>query len=324
MLFITPLRRAVRRHFGFSRTETNGFAVLLLLLLALLAAPLLLRPALPRYHSAQDRRALNQLTAELAAQRPAARRYPPRQSRYPAVPQVALAPFDPNTLDEAGWQARGLPHFLARRLVRYREVIGGFRAKEQVRKAYGLSPEQYARLAPYLQLPETLPARSDQPYTSRYPRRDSARREWPKSRFVSKPRNLQPFDLNVADTTQLMQIRGVGRRLAARLVDYRERLGGFTSPGQAAEIYVLRDAPDLVDSLRKYTFVRAGYQPAPLNVNGGAFEELCQHPYLGKRLARVLVAYRAQHGPFREPADLRQIRIIDDETYQKLLPYLRF
>ncbi|WP_460676316.1 ComEA family DNA-binding protein [Hymenobacter coalescens] len=321
----------MRRHFGFSRAETNGFALLLILLLALLAAPLLLRPALPAYNPANDRRELEQVAAELAAARPAnlpRRTYTRPAGAYTRVARIPLSPFDPNRVDETGWQARGLPHFLAKRLVKYRDAIGGFRAKEQLRKAYGLHDSTYQRLAPYLQLPEHLPAAEKTAYASRYPERGSsaegAATQPGNSRFPRKPRNLQPFDLNAADTTQLMQIRGFGRKLSMRVVEYRERLGGFVSVAQTAEIYSLRDAPDLVDSLRKYTFVAPGYQPAPLNVNDGEFGVISQHPYLGKRLARVVLAYRQQHGPFRQPADLRQIRVLDEETYQKLLPYLRF
>jgi DNA uptake protein ComE-like DNA-binding protein len=334
MSVLASLRRFVRRHFGFSRSETNGFAVLLLVLLALLAAPVLLRPALPRYNPAADRQQLEAVAAELTAARPAETTRPRyaksnRRPAYARVARIPLTPFDPNTVDETGWQARGLPRFLATRLVKYRTAIGGFRAKEQLRKAYGLDDTTYQRLAPYLLLPEQLPAREPKAYASRYPDRsptadgNGSAASTP-SRFPRKPRNLQPFDLNAADTTQLMQIRGFGRRLSQRVVEYRERLGGFITVDQTAEIYSLRDAPDLVDSLRKYTFVPAGYQPVPLNVNEGEFEEISQHPYLGKRLARVLVAYRQQHGRFRQPADLRQIRILDDATYQKLLPYLRF
>ncbi|MCC3159220.1 helix-hairpin-helix domain-containing protein [Hymenobacter sp. 15J16-1T3B] len=333
MSVLNTLRRLVRRHFGFSRTETNGFALLLLLLLALLAAPALLRPVLPRYNPAADRRQLEQVAAELTAARPTEatpRRYPARRPTYARVARIPLAPFDPNAVDETGWQARGLPRFLAKRLVKYRTTIGGFRAKEQIRKAYGLDDTTYQRLAPYLLLPEQLPPSEKKAYASRYPERStqpfaaegSAASQ--AGKFPRKPRHLQPFDLNAADTTQLMQIRGIGRRLSARVVEYRERLGGFISLDQAAEIYSLRDAPDLVDSLRKYTFVTPNYQPQPLNLNEGEFDEICQHPYLGKRLARVVVAYRQQHGRFRQPADLRQIRVLDDATYQKLLPYLRF
>lgn len=324
-----PLQRAVRRYFGFSRRETSGFVVLVLLMVLWLWLPALLRPALPAYNPAADQRQLNALAAELAARRTVrpqfASRYPRRT--YPArprVPQVALAPFNPNAFSALDWQARGLPAWLAERLVKYRDAVGGFRAKEQLRKAYGLSDTTYARLAPYLQLPDQLPPREARSYVRSQPGQYPDRKpfEVPPGRFPRKPTRLAAFDLNTADTTQLMQIRGIGRGYARRIVEFRQRLGGFLRKEQVAEIYVLHDAPDLVDSLRKYTFVGAGFTPAQVDINNASFEVLQAHPYVGKRLARVLVAFRQQHGPFRQPTDLRQIRVLDEATFEKLQPYL--
>jgi len=326
-------RRYLRRKFGFSRRETSGFVVLFLLLLLLLAAPPLLRPMLPAYDPRPDQRQLDAVAAALAAQhqpRRFASRYPRRPyARRPVVPQVALAPFNPNTLSATDWEARGLPGYVAKRIVHFRDVIGGFKAKEQIRRTYGLPDSVYARLAPYIQLPDQLPPReahSSRDYAafknSRYPARsfDPAA----PGKFPRKPTHLAAFNLNTADTTQLMQIRGIGRGLSRRVVEYRQRLGGFLREDQLTEIYSLRDAPDLVDSLRKYTFVAPGFAPEPIDVNNAPFEVLQVHPYVGKRLARVVVAFRQQHGPFKQADDLRQIRILDAETLDKLRPYLRF
>ncbi|GGG31217.1 competence protein ComEA [Hymenobacter glacieicola] len=288
-----------------------------------LVLPSLLRPALPAYNPAADQQQLNTWAAELAARRTTRPAFASRYPRRVPIPQVALAPFDPNYLSATDWEARGLPGYVARRMVHYREVIGGFRAKEQIRRTYGLEPALYARLAPYIQLPDQLPAREARAYPNGGPYPDRKPFE-PRSgnRFPRKPTRLAAFDLNAADTTQLMQIRGIGRGYARRIVEYRQRLGGFQSKDQTAEIYVLRDAPDLVDSLRKYTFVAPGFAPALLDVNNASFELLQAHPYVGKRLARVLVAFRQQHGPFRQLADLRQIRILDQATFDKLAPYV--
>ncbi|WP_324676027.1 helix-hairpin-helix domain-containing protein [Hymenobacter sp. GOD-10R] len=329
--FLTKSQTIIRRYFGFSRRETSGFVVLVTLLLLWLFVPALLRPALPHYDPAADQRQLNEVAAELAAQRQprtfSDRRYPRRSyaARVP-VAQVSLAPFDPNMLTPLDWEARGLPHFVAERIVHFRDVIGGFKAKEQIRRTYGLPDSVYARLAPYILLPDQLPSRTTRFSSSpdRFAGKFTARPSFPPSKFARKPAHLAAFDLNTADTTQLMQIRGIGRGISARIVAYRAQLGGFVRAEQMAEIYSLRDAPDLVDSLRKYTFVKASFAPASLDVNTASFDELQSHPYMGKRLARVVVAFRQQHGPFKQPDDLRQIRILDDATFEKLKPYLRF
>lgn len=323
--FHVALRDAVRRYFGFSRRETSGFVVLVLLLGLWLVLPSLLRPALPHYDPATDQQQLDALAAELAAARQPrayASRYPRRNAPQPPVARVALAPFDPNTLSAQDWEARGVPRYVAQRMVKYRDVMKGFKAKTQVRRTYGLPDSVYARLAPYMLLPDELPARTRATYASTkspYPERTAP---FPASKFPRKPTNLAPFDLNAADTTQLMQIRGIGRGLSGRVVAYRARLGGFSREEQLSEIYNL--PPDLVDSLRKYTFVAAGFAPAPIDVNNATLAELKDHPYVGLRLGRVLVAYRQQHGPYQQATDLRKIRILDDATFEKLQPYLRF
>lgn len=329
-----PAWRWVRRYFGFSRAETRGFVLLLLIALAIAVLPVLLRPTDPIYLPTADQRQLDAWSRDLSARldssqaaraRAYAERYLARSragsGRYSAVPQVHLAPFDPNALSAEGWEARGVPHFVAGRIVNYGQKAGGFRAKNQVQRIYGLPDSVYQRLAPFMQLPEALPARGTASYAAGRPPFE-ANGSAP-SRFPRKPAHLQPFDLNLADTTQLMQIKGIGRGRAKYIVKQRVELGGYIAENQLEEVFVLRDAPDLVDSLRKYTFVAAGFVPRPVHVNSGTFDELWPHPYVGKPLARLLVAYRKQHGPFATPDDLRQIKILKEENFVKLRPYVR-
>jgi competence protein ComEA len=330
-----PVWRWVRRYFGFSRAETRGFVLLLLLALVVAVGPLLLRPTDPEYLPAADQHQLDawgqDLTTRLDSSRAAhdrayaarsSARHPARGAgRYPVVPQVQLAPFDPNTLTTEGWEARGVPHFVAGRIVNYGQKAGGFRAKSQVQRIYGLPDSVYQRLAPFMQLPEAQPGHGAG-YVVERAGFDEARTSLP-SRFARKPVHLQPFDLNLADTTQLMQIKGIGRGRAKGLVKYRVELGGYVSESQLPDFFMLRDAPDLVDSLRKYTFVAPDYAPRPVHLNSASFDELWPHPYVGKPLARLIVAYRKQHGPFTVPDDLRQLKLLKEENFIKLRPYVR-
>ncbi|HET9504525.1 MAG TPA: helix-hairpin-helix domain-containing protein [Hymenobacter sp.] len=322
--------RWLRRYVNFSRTEARGLVLLLLLMLGAVLLPPLLRPADPTYLPAADQQQLNgwadDLSARLAIsdsverQRYAGRRYGgERASRYPTVPQVALAPFDPNALSATDWEARGVPHFVAGRIVNYGQKAGGFKAKAQVQRIYGLPDSVYQRLAPFMQLPDALPGRPD------YAARGGAGTPFAASasRPARKPARLQPFDLNKADTTQLQQIKGIGRGRAKWIVIRRNELGGYVDEAQLADVFVLRDAPDLVDSLRKYTFVTPGFVPQTVNVNSATFDELWPHPYVGKPLARLIVAFRKQHGPYKTPEDLRQIKILKEESFVKLRPYVR-
>ncbi|RZK22961.1 MAG: hypothetical protein EOO63_18000 [Hymenobacter sp.] len=217
------------------------------------------------------------------------------------------------------WEARGVPHFVAGRIVNYGQKAGGFKAKAQVQRIYGLPDSVYQRLAPFMQLPTELPGRPD--YAAA--RGGAPARADAPNRFPRKPARLQPFDLNQADTTQLQQIRGIGRGRAKWIVQRRNELGGYVDEAQLADVFVLRDAPDLVDSLRKYTFVAPGFVPQTVNINAATFDELWPQPYIGKPLARLIVAFRKQHGPYKTPEDLRQIKILKEESFIKLRPYVR-
>ena len=308
--------------------------MLALLVLATIIAllPWLLLPAAPTYLPAADQRQLDEWADGLTYRLDSARgnrpnytrRYPtyPRYktgSRFAAVPQVKLAPFDPNALTAEGWEARGVPHFVAGRIFNYGQKAGGFKSKSQLRRVYGLTDSVYQRLAPFVQLPDEAPGRERGGAT--YAAAGSASAA--PGAFPRKPTHLQPFDLNLADTTQLMQIRGIGRGRANSVVKLRQRLGGFIAEGQLVEVYSLRDAPDLVDSLRKYTFVAADYAPQLLHINTGTFDDLWGHPYVGKPLARLIVAFRAQHGPYQTPDDLHQLKLLTPEQFEKLRPYVR-
>ena len=334
-----PRWRWVRRYFGFSRGETQGFVVLLLIMLGAAIAPRLLRPEVPVYDPHTDQQELDKLVGQLRANRAPGTfetRFPRREyagtggygkgaSRFPTVTQVKLAPFDPNQLAARDWEARGVPHFVAARMEKYGQMAGGFKAKTQIQRIYGLPDSVYQRLAPFMQLPDEAPKRE---YADNRPgfakTGPSGSPVFPPSKFPRKPRNLQPFDLNQADTTQLMQIRGIGSGRAKWIVKHRDELGGFVNEAQLADVFVLRDAPDLQDSLRKYTFVAPGFRPAQVNVNTATFEEMAVHPCIGKRLGRVIVAFRKQHPPFQQAEDLLQIRTLNEADLAKMRPYIRF
>jgi DNA uptake protein ComE-like DNA-binding protein len=136
-----------------------------------------------------------------------------------------------------------------------------------------------------------------------------------------KPWNPTPFNLATADTTQLQQIRGIGSKLAARIVKFRDRLGGFYAVEQVREVYGL--PPETADKLLQTAFL----DPVPLRplpVNLLEVRELAKHPYMPYKIAQVICRYRRQHGPFRSEAELLQVQVLADTVLQRLRPYLSY
>ncbi|PTX19630.1 competence ComEA-like helix-hairpin-helix protein [Pontibacter mucosus] len=311
---MNKLKHWIRRNFGFSQREVNAFLVLLTLLVLLLAAPFLLGRMYtsdPGFTTAQDRQLLDSLVAQLEAAQPE------RESKY-KVATVALRPFNPNQLSLEEWQAFGLPKYLAQRILNYRSKVGDLTYKAELGRIYGMPDSVFQRLHPYIELPVERPSKYNRRPESMASSRPSPQPEWhtkKRERFI-----LAPFNINTADTTQLKQIRGIGSKLSARIVKYRNGLGGFHSMEQLREVYGLQ--PEVVDSLHKYTFVPKSNTLQQLSINAATADELRSHPYITPNVARAIVAYREQHGKYEQLEDVRQVKLVTAELYEKIRPYL--
>lgn len=306
----------LRHNFNFSQRETNGFFLLIIITVLAIAAPLLFNPVAETYDLTQDQARLDSLVAQLDTLEVSAKARSFARNDINTETKVKLYRFDPNALTQAEWMQLGVSKFTATNIIKYREKAGGFRYKEQLSRIYGLSPELYQKLYPYINLPVSATASK-----TTGPAGASNIFKPEQRSYEKKIARLAAFDINTADTSQLKKIRGIGTKLAARIVKFRDKLGGFIQAGQLTEVYGL--SPEVQDSLRKYTFIQAGFNPKQIAVNTATFEELRSHPYVGFNIAKVIMAYRTQHGPFQNVEQLKNIKLINDQLYQKLKPYLQ-
>jgi competence ComEA-like helix-hairpin-helix protein len=128
-------------------------------------------------------------------------------------------------------------------------------------------------------------------------------------------------ELNKADSAELVAVPGIGPSFARSILRYRERLGGFTNLEQLAEVPILRNKPDALQELNaKLTVDPDAVLRVPLNTC--TVEELGRHPYMGWKVARALVAYRQQHGPFKRVEDITGCVLVTDSIRDRMAPYL--
>jgi competence ComEA-like helix-hairpin-helix protein len=123
----------------------------------------------------------------------------------------------------------------------------------------------------------------------------------------------------LADTSAFIALPGIGSKLAARIVNFREKLGGFHSVEQIKETYGL---PDSTYEKAKNYLQSSTASIKKFNINSATKEELKVHPYIKWQLANAIVEYRNQHGAYKNLTDLKNIMLIDEATFDKILPYL--
>ena len=87
--------------------------------------------------------------------------------------------------------------------------------------------------------------------------------------------------LNRADTTQLRKVPGIGSFFARKIVEYRERLGGYYRVQQLLEI------EDFPETAVDFFIIPDDTQFRKLNVNRLSLNELKRHPYINYYQASV-------------------------------------
>jgi competence ComEA-like helix-hairpin-helix protein len=66
----------------------------------------------------------------------------------------------------------------------------------------------------------------------------------------------------------------------------------------------------------------AGGKAGVVNINSASAAELAYLPRVGAKAAQRVVEYRTQHGPFRKPSDLMQVKGFGEKTFEGIAPYL--
>lgn len=131
--------------------------------------------------------------------------------------------------------------------------------------------------------------------------------------------NLVPF--SEADSIILQVVPGIGEVLAGRIIKYRENLGGFHQERQLLEVYGVTE--ELAERIVEYfPFTPSIYRLVKINELEAS--ELADHPYIHFGHAKVIVAYRKQHGNYGSAEDLLKIKIFNEEWLARLRPYLTF
>lgn len=138
----------------------------------------------------------------------------------------------------------------------------------------------------------------------------------------SKPNSaLQKIPFSQSDSVTLQIVPGIGPALASRIIKYRESIGGFFAPSQLLEVYGI--SAEVEQRMWEY-FVFDAEISKRLRINELETAELAKHPYIGYGEAKVIVAYRQQHGPYLKAEDLLQIKIFTEDWVKKIAPYLEF
>lgn len=192
-------------------------------------------------------------------------------------PRTESFAFNPNTVSLEDLQRLGFSRKQAQSIDNYRQKGGVFRRKSDFAKSYVVADSVYKRLEPYISIPL--------------------------------------IDLNQADSAEFDSLPGIGGWFASKIIEHRERLGGYSYKEQLMDIYRFDQEKfaalsDLVTISKPYRY--------PLWTLPA--DSLRLHPYIRNyETAHAIVLFRQNSDPRAWAVDsLASCGIISLETASKL------
>jgi DNA uptake protein ComE-like DNA-binding protein len=183
---------------------------------------------------------------------------------------------------------------------------------------------QYATTPTPDELPQSFPLQAPAD-TAKRESKLAKKAHFTERKSPSFERQSKPLvvELNTADTTALKQLKGIGSTFANRIVQYRNRLGGFYHPEQLLEVYHFP-----LETYQKIaTQVKVdSTQIQKMPINQLDIKALKRHPYIGYFQAKSLYENRLKrpNQRYEKLQDLVEDRDVTQEFIQRIAPYLSF
>lgn len=205
--------------------------------------------------------------------------------------------FDPNKMTMEMGDSLGLRERTINAIVNYRNSGGAFLTKDDLKKIYTISDTEYELLEPFIFITQDSTIIS----------------------LKMDDNSLISIGINTADTLDLQQLKGIGPSFARRIIKYRIMLGGYYSTKQLLEVYGM-------DSIRfsgiKDHITLEDLSIKRININNATIKEMIKHPYIEFYLAKSIITYRSEIGSFTDVSQIKNAKLIYEELYQKIAPYL--
>lgn len=185
--------------------------------------------------------------------------------------------FNPNTASVEELQRLGFSLKQAQAIEKYRNKGGRFRRKSDFAKSFVVSDSVFRRLEPYIDIPK--------------------------------------LDINLADSTAFDTLPGIGGWFARQMIEYRERLGGYSYPEQLMEIRNFDR--EKFDKLSDLIFI-SQQTAVPYPLWTLPEDELKRHPYIGSAAHGIVLFRNSQPKEKWSIRELERNRVLPPENAERL------
>ena len=270
----------IKKYFTYSSSERNGLLVILFLIVIVVGMIFIQDYAVDDSDKFTSMN-LDSLLVSL-------------DGKDPQLTEVKeLTPFDPNTLGEGDWQKLGFSEKQESSILSYASKAGKFKRSEDLLKLYAIDSAKFEELRPFIKISNAN---------------------------IDKILKRNVLNINACDLNDLISLSGIGKVRAEKILNFREKLGGFSSMKQVEETYGI--GYDVFIQFKDQVYIPDSSWTT-FNLNTITEIELAKHAYISEETAEKIVFYRETVGMFQTNNDLVHMDLISENLYVKLQPYLR-
>jgi DNA uptake protein ComE-like DNA-binding protein len=129
---------------------------------------------------------------------------------------------------------------------------------------------------------------------------------------------IDKIEINIADSSALDKLPGIGPAFAHRIIKYRCILGGFYSLNQLYEVYGIK--PETIRKIEKYLVIDT-FKIQKIAINTAGFKEINAHPYISYEQTKAICKRRSKQ-KFESLIQLTEAGIFSVDELEKIRPYL--
>jgi DNA uptake protein ComE-like DNA-binding protein len=152
--------------------------------------------------------------------------------------------------------------------------------------------------------------------------------EWVKSKrkysvnvnSVIKDKSIEKRDINLVTADDLRMVNGIGEKLSKRIIDYRQKLQGFTYNNQLYEVWNLNK--EIVDKVLLSFQVLTPPIIEKININDATFKQVLRIVYIDYELTKNIFNYLDEVAEIQNIEELKKIEGFPLEKFDRIALYL--
>ena len=287
--------RNLKSHFVFTRSEQNGIFLFALIIIILQLVYFFADFTPTEKRSVEHEKDLSEFQKTIDSI---------KASEEQNI--VEIFPFNPNFITDYKGYTLGMTPEEIDKLHFFRAEGKWVNSAEDFQKITGISDSLLNEISPYFKFPDWVTSEKSA-YSESTP---------VSSKIHSKYRK----DINLATLEDLTGIYGIGEVLAGRIINYRNKIGGFLDDIQLKDIYGLNF--EVRAELQSQFTVITIPSHSVHDINEATVLELAAVPYIGYELAREIINYRLLNEKIYNFEELAKIKDFPSEKIDRIALYL--